>query len=416
MDRKEFYKAFETLTEKTKSVLMLMLLGKTDREIAKSLDIAEGTVRKHIQNIIEHFGIDSDKYLPGQRSSRRGELIELCKNYNLGFSDFYIERVPYESQCYEEILKPGCLIRIKAPQQMGKTSLLEKILSKARDSGYQTLTIDFQLADSTVLTDYEKLLQWFCANASDSLELTDRVDEYWKDMYGLNKNCTRYFQKYLLTETNSPLALGLDNVDLVFEQTNVFTDFCRLIRGWYDMARQGDRIGEIWREIRLIVVHSTEIYRMMDINSSPLAGVGLTIELPEFTLLQVQALAQRHGLHWNTSQVEQLMAMVEGHPALIQQTIEFVKRQSITLEELLETAPTEEGVFSNHLRRHLQNLRQNLELAEAFSLCVHSTEPVELAPESAFKLHSMGLVKFRGNCVTSRCNLYRQYFRIHLNS
>ena len=36
-------------------------------------------------------------------------------------SDFYVERVPYESQCYEAILKPGALIRLKAPQQMGKT-------------------------------------------------------------------------------------------------------------------------------------------------------------------------------------------------------------------------------------------------------------------------------------------------------
>ena len=75
-----------------------MLNGKTDKEIAQSLEIAEGTVRKHIQNIVEHFQIVSDKYLPYQRSSRRGELIELCKHYNIGFSDLYVERVPYESQ------------------------------------------------------------------------------------------------------------------------------------------------------------------------------------------------------------------------------------------------------------------------------------------------------------------------------
>ncbi len=416
MNRKEFYEAFESLTEKPKNVLMLMLSGKTDKEIAQSLDIAEGTVRKHIQNIVEHFGIDSDKYLPDQRSSRRGELIELCKNYNLGFSDFYVERVPYEAQCYEEILKPGCLIRIKAPQQMGKTSLLERVLCKARDSGYQTLTLDFQLADSMVLTDYGKLLQWFCANASDSLELPDKVNDYWKDMYGLNKNCTRYFQRYLLAEINSPLVLGLDNVDLVFEQPTIFNDFCRLLRGWYDLARQGDRIGEIWKQMRLLVVHSTEVYRVMDINSSPLAGVGVTVELPEFTPLQVQKLAQRHGLNWNASQVEQLMAMVGGHPALVRQALDCVKRQDVTLEQLLKTAPTEEGVFSNHLRRHLQNLRQNPEFAEAFSLCVRSAQPVQLDSDLAFKLHRMGLVNLHENRVMPRCDLYRQYFCIRLSS
>jgi hypothetical protein len=416
MKRKEFYEAFDNLTEKPKNVLILMLSGKTDKEIAQSLGIAESTVRKHIQNIIEHFQIDSDKYLSDQRSWRRGELIELCKNYNLGFSGFYVERVPYESQCYEEIFKPGCLIRIKAPQQMGKTSLLERILSKARDSDYQTLILDFQLADSTVLTDYSKFLQWFCANASDSLELPDRVAEFWKDMYGLNKNCTRYFQKYLLAEINSPLVLGLDNVDLVFEESAIFNDFCRLLRGWYDLARQGDRIGDIWKKLRLIVVHSTEVYQSMDINSSPLAGVGLTVELSEFSFQQVQKFAQQHGLSWNDSQVEQLMIVVGGHPALVRQVFDYLKHQDITLEELLKTASTEEGVFSNHLRRHLQNLRQHPELAEALSLCVTSAQPVELDSELVFKLHRMGLVKIQGNSVMPRCDLYRQYFCDRLSS
>lgn len=415
MNKKEFYEALERLTEKPRNVLMLMLDGKADKEIAQSLEIAEGTVRKHIQNIVEHFQIDSDKYLSDQRSSRRGELIELCKLYNLGFSDLYVERGPNESRCYEEVLKPGCLIRIKAPQQMGKTSLLERVVSKARNSGYQTLTLDFQLADSTVLTVYEKFLKWFCVNVSDSLELPNQVNEYWKDIYGLNRNCTRYFQKYIFAEIDSPLVLGLDNVDLVFEESALFSDFCRLLRGWYDLARQSDRFGEIWKKIRLVVVHSTEVYRTMDINSSPLAGVGLTVELPELNPEQVQGFAERHGLKWNTSQVKQLMATVGGHPALVRQALDCVKCQGISLEKLLESAPTEEGIFSNYLRRHLQNLRQHPELAEALSLCVKSSEPVELDSELAFKLHRMGLVKLQGNCVIPRCGLYRQYFGVRLN-
>jgi hypothetical protein len=331
-------------------------------------------------------------------------------------SPFYVERVPYESQCYEEILRPGCLIRLKAPQQMGKTLLLERVLCKAREQGYQTLTLDFQLADSTVLTDYQKFLQWLCANSGDSLELENRVDEYWKDMYGLNKNCTRYFQRYLLAEINSPLVVGLDNVDLVFEQPALFNDFCRLLRGWYDQARQSDRIGEIWKKIRFIVVHSTEVYRAMDINSSPLAGVGLTVELPEFSLQQVQDLAQQYGLNWNASEAEQLMAMVGGHPALVRKAFDCIKNQNVTLEQLLKTAPTEEGVFRDHLGRQLQNLRQHRELEDALLLCVTSLEPVEVDSELAFKLHSMGLVKLQGNCVMPRCDLYRQYFRVRLNT
>jgi hypothetical protein len=39
-------------------------------------------------------------------------------------SCFYIERPPVESDAYAELLKPGSLIRIKAPRHMGKSSLM----------------------------------------------------------------------------------------------------------------------------------------------------------------------------------------------------------------------------------------------------------------------------------------------------
>jgi transcriptional regulator with XRE-family HTH domain len=39
-------------------------------------------------------------------------------------SPFYLERKPVEAQIKQEIRKPGTLIRIKAPREMGKTSLL----------------------------------------------------------------------------------------------------------------------------------------------------------------------------------------------------------------------------------------------------------------------------------------------------
>ena len=39
-------------------------------------------------------------------------------------SQFYIKREPWESRSYQEMEKVAGLVRIKAPRQMGKTSLL----------------------------------------------------------------------------------------------------------------------------------------------------------------------------------------------------------------------------------------------------------------------------------------------------
>ncbi len=151
----------------------------------------------------------------------------------------------------------------------------------------------------------------------------------------------------------------------------------------------------------------------MNINQSPF-NVGLPIELPEFSLQQVQELARRHGLNWNTTQVEQLMAMVGGHPYLVRVALYRIARADNTLEQLLQTAPTEAGLYGDHLRRHLWNLEQHRELADAVKKVVATTTPVRLDAIQAFKLNSMGLVHLHGNDVTPRCDLYRQYFRDRL--
>lgn len=76
------------------------------------------------------------------------EVVEQV-NENPIKSPFNIIR-DIETQCYEEIKKPGALIRIKAPEQRGKTWLLEKILDFSRNQGYHTVKLDFRLADSTL--------------------------------------------------------------------------------------------------------------------------------------------------------------------------------------------------------------------------------------------------------------------------
>ncbi len=325
-------------------------------------------------------------------------------------SAFYVERQGIDDRCYEAIAKPGSLIRIKAPRQMGKTSLMARILYRAKASGYATVPLSFQLADSKIFTDLEQFLRWFCAIVALELQLPDRLTDYWNGILGSKVNCKSYFERYLLANVTSPLALGLDEVDRVFQYPELAADFFGLLRAWHEDAKN----REIWRKLRLVVVHSTEAYIPMHINQSPF-NVGLPIELPEFKSEQVQELAQRHGLGWGATAVEQLMAMVGGHPYLVRLALYHIARQEITLSELLATAPTDAGLYSDHLRRHLWNLEQHSQLAAALKKVVTADSPVQLESMQGFKLHSMGLVHLQGNEVTPRCDLYRQYFRVRLS-
>ncbi|NET55128.1 MAG: hypothetical protein F6K47_02675 [Symploca sp. SIO2E6] len=193
-------------------------------------------------------------------------------------AQLYVERPPIEADCYQGILQPGALIRIKAPKQMGKTWLMDKILHQAASQGYQAVPLNLLQAEQGVMAHLDKFLRWLCTRVSRRLRLPNQIVDYWDEGIGSNDNCTAYFEEAILAKIDSPLVLGLDNVDQVFGYREVAPDFFRLLRSWYEDAR----ILEVWQKLRLVVAHSTEAYKSLDINHSPF-NVGLPIELPEFT-------------------------------------------------------------------------------------------------------------------------------------
>ncbi|NJM22802.1 MAG: CHAT domain-containing protein [Richelia sp. SM1_7_0] len=320
-------------------------------------------------------------------------------------SPFYVERPPNEVDCYEAILQPAALIRIKAPRQLGKTSLMTRTLHHAKQHGYQTVSLNFQSADAEFLNSLDRFLQWFCASIADKLNLPDKLSEYWQGILGSKNKCTKYFERYLLPEINSSIALGLDEVDQVFKHPEIAADFFGLLRAWHERAKN----DVDWKKLALVIVHSKEVYIPLNINQSPF-NVGVPIELPDLNRSQVQHLIQLHGLIWTDSQVEKLINLVDGHPYLLRVALYEIARGRITLNRLLETAPTEEGFYSEHLRRHLLNLQEDEELLAAFKRVLAVAQPVDVGNTAAFKLRSMGLVKLRGNSVIPLCDLYRQYF------
>ena len=321
-------------------------------------------------------------------------------------SPFYIKRPPVEEQVYEEINKPGALIRIKAPKEMGKTSLLLRILNHAVDRGYRTITINFDQIDCAILNDLDRFLRFLCASATQQLNLESKLEEYWDDDIGSKVSCSLYFRCYLLQQIDSPIVLAFDELNQIFEYPQVAKDVLPLFRSWYEDAK----ITPIWQKLRLIVVHSTEVYIPLQIYQSPF-NVGLPIQLKSFELNQVKNLAEKYQLDWRSGEeVEQLINLVGGHPALIQIALYHLSRQEITLAKLLQTASTPEGIYHRHLRRQWLTLQQEPELAEFFNLLLQNNRPVQLKPIVAYKLSSMGLIKQIGNKAIVSCKLYRDYF------
>ena len=338
-------------------------------------------------------------------------LKENIFKQSLILTDAYINRPPVESLCYQEILQPGALIRIKAPWKMGKTSLMNQIFDYTKQHSYKTVHLNFLQADESTIKSLDKLLRWFCSIISRRLKLENYLADFWDEDSSSNDNCTAYFEDYILANVDTTIVLGLDNVDRIFKYHEVASDFFGLLRSWYEDAKFLDE----WKKLRLIVAHSTEVYIPLNVNQSPF-NVGLPIELPEFNLEQVQDLALQHGLDKDNILIEKLITIVGGHPYLLHQAFTSIKNQSVKLDEFLQTAATEAGLYRNHLRKIYTHLQQDSKLIAAMKNVVEEHRPVRIDSEEAFKLHSMGLVRWCGNEVEPRCNLYRLYLHDYLSA
>ena len=323
-------------------------------------------------------------------------------------SPFYIAS-PYENRCHEEVKKPGSLIRIKSPHDMGKSSLMARVLDYGSKLGYRTVTIDLTQTNQKLFDDLDRFMQWFCAVVGRQLGVRVKTDEYWDDIFGANDNSTDYFENYLLQEDAPPLVLAIDNFDRVFEHPDIEIDFCGLLRGWHERSKTKKQ----WGNLRLLVVHSQEPYAQKDINQSPF-NVGLPIELGEFTIAQVRELVSRHGLTWNDLDVDRFVGLIGGHPYLVRAALYYLASGDFSLDEFLKIAPTEAGIYSDLLRGYLQTLEDYPELGAAMKKVVEADRQVSLRTEESFKLDSMGLIVRVENDVVPRCNLYRQYFRKRL--
>jgi len=327
-------------------------------------------------------------------------------------SPLYIERPPIEELVYREITRPGCVIRIRSPRQMGKTSLVLRLLAYANTQKYRTVNINCYQIDDHCLTDLNKLLRCLCWQIAQQLDIEPNLDEQWDDEVGYKLSCSFYLQKYILKQSDSPIVLVLSDVDRFFDYPHIAQEFFALLRSWCEEARQNNN----WQKLRLVVVYSTEQYISLDINRSPF-NIGLPIRLEELTQQQVEDLARRYELDWSPGQESaQLMSLVGGHPALIQLALFHLFSHTTTLQDLLQEAIANGGIYRHHLWRHWVKLQSNPNLVKIYTQLVTAQQSMAIDPVDAYKLESLGLIRFEGDRILPRCKLYRTYFKKQLHT
>lgn len=422
----------DKLQPKQRPVLKQFLQNKSDQQIANSLSpkVTKNCVSRHISTICQLFNIKNEqgytqrdelillfvKYKPelvcpeflkefGEKTPEPRKILEVPEGVVPLNSDFYIERSRMEADCYQQILRPGSMIRIKAPKSMGKTSLLNRIIKHAQTHEYQLVRLDFRDAETEIFSNINKFFHWFCFNISEQLELECNIDRYLQGRGGILVNCKKYFQTEVLEAIDCPLVLALEEIDCIFHYEEIGQEFLKMLRSWFEETKKTD----IWENLRMVLLHSTNVYVELPHNQSPF-NVGFPVELTEFSQQNILDLARRHQLSWETDKVAALMAIVSGYPYLVRMVLYHLHDSNLSLVEVLQNAATDVGIYRHHLQSHWANLQKYSELKVALKQVVFADSSVKLEQVLEFKLLSTGLVKQNQHGITPSCQLYRDYF------
>jgi hypothetical protein len=330
-------------------------------------------------------------------------------------SEFYVERHA-DAEAKDKLLQVGVTIRIKGSRQMGKTSLLARLVQHAIDKNYPFFYMDFQELDNRYLSSLDTFLHYFASRIATDLDTNQKQDYYWKEEKKLSRGSkdrlTDFLSKEVLEHlTTYPFTLFLDEVDLLFA-CDWRSDFFSLIRSWHNKRAMPHL--KVWKKLNIVLTYSTAAsFFITDLNQSPF-NVGTDFSLSDFDRTEVEQLNYKHGSPVKTTEeIDSIMRLLQGHPFLVRKALYALAVQQLTVEEVLKGACDDDGPFSEHLRHYLLQLDQNQEQRMAMkSVIQNHTCPTD---DLFYQLRSSGLVvgPSRTN-VQPRCELYRQYFQMHL--
>ncbi len=313
-------------------------------------------------------------------------------------SIFYIAREDYKA--YQTLYDNYSLIRIKAPRQYGKTSLLSRLIKVAREKEYQVVALNFQKLDSKQLNVLEKLLYYICRVISKKLHINSTTDwEEDKEFYAITEVASEYIGS-ILAQIKTPLVLAIDEADKLFEY-NISNDFFGLVRAWHEESK----VDENWNKLKIILSYSTEpLLGVTNINQSPFHNVGLGMELKPFDREQITYLAnEAYRLDLSHHDLEKLQKHIGGHPYLTRKVLYEMANENIDLIEALRA-----GRFEEHLRRYKMIFEQNPKLVETIKTIIKGDCP---NTELCYILEATGFIKSAMmNHPTFSSTLYQEFF------
>jgi hypothetical protein len=291
---------------------------------------------------------------------------------------------------------------IRAPRQMGKSSLLIRYLTAALAAKKAVAFIDLSVLTQEDLSTYAA----FLGRLATVLHRALRLDRSHAPSVANQQDFIWFIEDVVRAAVGGPLVVAFDEADRLLGRP-FQADFFTMLRLWHN--NRSNPFLDVWRSVDLALVVSTEPYLLIpEADRSPF-NVGRTVSLDGFTLAQCQSLNEAYGALLEQPQVSALWKLVAGHPYLTR--LAFYRLTSpdpVPFDTLMRTADDERGPFGDHLRALLSRLHRKTALIDGLrQVIARGTAPTD---DAYYRLQGAGLVRRDEGRVVAANALYASFF------
>ena len=322
-------------------------------------------------------------------------------------SKFYVRRNA-DTEAEKHIDRRESVVLIQGPRQVGKSSLLARILDHARSTDLSVVLTDLQAMGGTQLDDEQRFYKSIAHGLAVQLGLSLDLHTAWSEWLGPNINLDTVIGG-LLERSDKHVCWGIDEADVLFDRPYT-NDFFGLLRSWHN--RRALDPGGPWQKLTLVLTYATEAHLFIsDLNQSPF-NVGVRIALQDFDERELRELQGRYASVESEETWRAVHSITHGHPFLARCAFSFLAAGG-TIGELTAKASQIDGPFGNHLQRVLVSISQDAEMLAEVRRMMRG-EPFD-GPTTRFRLQSAGLIVLaEGGEPSFRVPAYEDYVRAGL--
>jgi hypothetical protein len=346
---------------------------------------------------------------PNRQKRRKGRIIKTIgllpdRKMEIG-NPLYVERAA-DDIIHSIASSPYTTsLTIKAPEGLGKSSLLKRYAQACQDNGKQIVELGFLRLAGTDLLSYPSFLTqlarllWRELGKSLLPEPSSQLDHLTFD---------DYIESLLSVNSSERVVFAFDNVDRVIG-TDYQDSFISKLNDWED--RRDSQTA--WAKLEVAIVISTECFLTISSPDKLSCNVGRELKLYPFDETESKKLRrlyrELYDIRLSDTEFGRLMGLLKGHPKLFKIAYDYLIGHHNNTENLLAKAAEVNGPFKDHLRGLEEKLRKDPLLVAALKQIVRDGTLLGNNADLFFRLESAGLVSMDGNRYVPANELYARF-------